>query len=284
MRMRSLIMVLALTLIGGAVFAQTVCIPAPGTSTTTGPVGSGPMVTSNEVEMFNHNYVVGCYGISDATVNDLRQRHDWGTIYFIANMAKKTGRPITEIASLAEQGVAWNDIASRYNVAMSDLTAPMCPTTVAMVPGAGMTTAGYGTGASVMPVYITDRHGNIVLTAYDDARLKMRGYSWQDIAIAANIAAQTGLTVDDVLTYTGTGTTWPQIALRFGLNADDVVDTTMYPFPRSSERMQYGYRAPVGAGAVVYPSSPQGMSTYQPMPSTPQTQTSPTSPEVPSTY
>lgn len=279
MSVRSLLIVLALVLVAGAAYAQdsTICVPAPGTTTTTTSTEMGTTTTvavTPEVESYNINFVSSTYGISPATVRDLRTKHDWGTIYFMANVAAKTGRPITEIASLAEQGMTWNQIASRYNVAMSDL----------LVPGPRTAVAGYVGEIGTRPVtttWMADKYGNIVLTQNEADRLRKQGYSWQDIAIAANVSSRTGQPVYQVLQWTDRGMTWPQIAREYGLNPDDVTDISMYPFDRSGSDSRYlgGMEiqtGPVGAGPMMQPEGTMVVPvTPENTPASPDTMTTP---------
>lgn len=95
---------------------------------------------------------------------------------------------------------------------------------------------------------ITDRYGNVVLTAYDDARLKKQGYTWQDIAMASNISAYTGEPIYDVLQNRGYGTTWPQWAVRYGVDPRRITDVSCYPFEHSNKALRV--RTPIGAGSV----------------------------------
>lgn len=283
MRMRTLILVLALMMVVAVVYAQadtsatatagdtsagasvttdnsttsssatvttdqgtTTCVPAPGASTSSATTGMSTTTTTtaalDPVEQFNRNFVSSYYNISPATVASLRDKgHPWEHIYFMANMAQKTRQPITQIAQLEEQGMSWNDIANRYNIALADLQNPFVPTT---------RVAGFTSEIGTPPVrtWMSDRYGNVVLTSRDDRMLKKMGYSWNDIAVASNIAAKTGNRPIEVLQWLDRGLTWPQIAREYGVNPSTVMDVSNYPFSRT------GYYEPT----EVFGSTPAG--------------------------
>lgn len=262
------------------------------TTTTTTPVGAGPTTTtvptgtmqpcppgttmtgmvetmSPEVETFNTAFLSSYYGLSSAAISNLRaQGFTWGEINFISNVAARTQRPITEIAAWRMQGATWPEIASRYNVALTDITTPLMPTS--RVAGfVGETTMMTST---MPPYYLTDRYGNPVLTPIDAQSFMQRGYDWRSIAVAANISARTGVPVGEILAMTDRGMTFTQIALEYGLRPENVLDVSLYPYSRDAVRgasydrrvsnqyqsMTHTYGvtpAPIGAGPT-YPTTP----------------------------
>lgn len=211
------------------------------------PIGTGPVtVMSPEVELFNTNNVVSTFGVDRSQVMQLRQAGwMWGDIYLMANIARMSGRPIMDVVSLRSQGMDWNAIATQFNISAAAITtAPIVPTT---------RVAGYVTEFGYQPIYYkTDPWGNPVLTRYEAERLSRLGYDWQNIAIAANISAQTGVPVREVLSWIDRGYTWQQVARQYGLDAEEVMDVTQYPFGRTPGTMTMPTTSqPVGAGPVM---------------------------------
>lgn len=199
-------------------------------TTETAPAGAGPTVptgimtaTTPEVETFNTNLVATTFGIDRTSVTSLRQAGwSWGDINLMAQIAQKTGQPISQIASLRAQGLSYTDIAARYNLTAMDVTIPS--PVVTRVAGA-VTEYGY------QPIYyLTDPWGNPVLTRFEAERLSRLGYRWQDIAVASNISAKTGAPVTEVLSWIDRGYTWPQVARQYGLSPRSVMDISRYPF------------------------------------------------------
>jgi uncharacterized protein (DUF433 family) len=171
------------------------------------------------VDQFNSNFVTSNFGISPTTVADLHSRYDWGTIYFMANLSRQTGRPISEIAALADQGMSCSDIANRYNVAMA---APaVCPP------------IGAGPAVAVQPAtcsWIGGPGGYVSLTPFEARRLSKMGYTWQDIAVATNISMQTGDPVYQILQWTDRGWTWNQVAREYGVDVDYAMNIGGFPY------------------------------------------------------
>lgn len=270
-----------------------------GTITTTPPVGSGPTVPtgttmqpgtttttttttmvetmSPEVEAFNTQFLSNFYGLSSSTISSLRsQGFTWGEINFMANMAARTQRPITEIAMYRSQGSTWPEIAGRYNVALTDVTTPFMPTSrVAGFTGqTGMMTMGM---VGVPPYYLSDRYGNPVLTPTEAQAFIARGYDWRSIAVAANISARTGVPVHDILSMTDRGMTFSQIAMQYGLRPEYITDVSLYPYSHENVTVTtttttYG-TAPVGAGPGIY--NPVNPMMTQPTPSSTPSTTNP---------
>jgi hypothetical protein len=272
MRLTTLVLVLLLALATVATFANGIGPTPPAeeevTPTPTTPEGAGPTMPetqpvvpsmnvgpttpvcpqpTSDVEVFNTNFVSTTFGIDCPSLTGLRQAGwAWGDIYILANIANKTGRPILEIANLRSQGMAYDQIACRYNLAASDILMPTPPMIQTRVAGF---TGEYG----YMPLYYkTDPWGNPVLTRFDAERLTRMGYAWTSIASAANVSAVTGMRVEDVLLWIDRGYTWTQISSMYGVDCDYVTVIDQYPFARESG---FGIcptgapcPAPVGAG------------------------------------
>lgn len=193
------------------------------------PAAGAPAMTP-EVEMFNSNLVVAAFGVDKQSVMSLRQAGwAWGDINLIAQIASRSGQPLTTIASWRSQGLSWADIASRYNLTAMDITMPSLVTT---------RVAGFVAEYGYQPIYYrTDPWGNPVLTRYEARRLSRLGYNWQSIAVAANIAAEAGVSVQEVLAWTDRGYTWTQIARQYAVDPRKVTDISKYPFAKEAGMM-----------------------------------------------
>ena len=260
MRLTTLLLVSIFMIASVAVFANGMqptqpVTPEEPTMPTMPPSGAGPSVTPQQpmqpmmpvmtmdVETFNTNYVVSTFCVDAATVTALRQAGwSWGDIYVMSSIASMSGRPLLEIAGYRSQGLPYDQIAARFNIASTQILAPMPTTRVAG------TTQTYG----YLPIYYrTDPWGNPSLTRFDAERLTRLGYDWRDIAAACNITSRTGVPVRDVLAWTDRGYTWPQISRIYGVNMDWITrDIERYPFPRTCGGEVAPICPPVGTGPV----------------------------------
>jgi len=277
MRLTTLLLVSIFALAAVGVFANGLTTPQPATPdvtppvgtgptpmtpdttppTTTPPVGTGPTVptptpstavtlVSPEVEQFNLNLVTSNFMVDSASVLALRQAGwMWSDIHLLAHIANQTNRPIIEIANLRSQGMTYTNIGQRYNLTMAQLTTPMF---------IRQRVAGFIGEYGYQPIYYrTDQWGNPVLTRYDAERLSRLGYDWRSIAIAANISAETGVSIREILQWTDRGYTWKQVARQYGLDPNDVMDVSKYPFGRDSGQIMIPTTQPVpptGAGPM----------------------------------
>lgn len=258
MRFTTLLLVSIFTLAAVGVFANGITAPQPATPDVTPPVGTGPTVptpttpsttvtlVSPEVEQFNLNLVTTTFGVDSTSALALRQAGwMWSDIHLLAHIANQTNRPIIEIANLRSQGLTYANIGQRYNLTMAQLTMPTF---------IRQRVAGFVGEYGYQPIYYrTDKWGNPVLTRYDAERLSRLGYDWRNIAIAANISAETGVSMRDILQWTDRGYTWDQVARQYGINPDDVMDVSQYPFARDMGQIITPTTQPVppaGAGPM----------------------------------
>jgi hypothetical protein len=201
-------------------------VPAPATVVTS---SNDPLVISTITQF---------YRIDPATVSRLQARgYTAGDFAMLGNISVRTGKPISEVSDLRAQGMSWDDIGRRYNVASADMMmAPMGMMVTPMMrqgPVAGVT-------QEVIvgrPAPIVDRDGQIILTERQAHGFMRQGYSWRDIAVAANISRETGMSVSDVLTMTTRGLTWDVICRDLGLDPREMKDISYYPY--SKERVKY---------------------------------------------
>ncbi|MEN6521997.1 MAG: hypothetical protein ABFD46_12710 [Armatimonadota bacterium] len=281
MRLTTLLLVSIFVLACAGVYANGIgTTPEPTTppeETTLPPVGTGPttptLVTppttvstvSPEVEQFNLNLATTTFTVDSASVIALRQAGwTWADIYMLAHIANQANRPILEIANLRSQGLSYSNIGQRYNLTMAQLITPSVIRT---------RVAGFVGEYGYQPIYYkTDLWGNPVLTRYDAEKLSRMGYDWRNIAIAANISAETGVSMSDIMSWADRGYTWQQISRQYGVDPDKVMDVSKYPFSRepgvyTTSTNQYTTPTtqpppPTGAGATT--PSPSG--TYQTIP------------------
>lgn len=218
-------------------------MPPVGAGPAMPPAAAGMMAMTPEVEAFNTNFVTMNFGVDRNSVMGLRQAGwQWGDIYLMAHIASRANQPILEVANLRSQGMAWNDIGGRFNMTAMDLTTPVTVRT---------RVAGFVTEVGFQPIYYrTDPWGNPVLTRYEAERLSRLGYRWENIAIAANVSAETGVAVRDVLSWIDRGYTWSQVAIQYGLDIDDITDISKYPFARERGAMAPMTSPPTGAGPM----------------------------------
>lgn len=181
---------------------------------------------------------------------------------------------------------------------------PSAETTTPAVPPTGMVApAAPGAGPEACcppPVsaygrgWTANQYGNVVLTEADARRLACEGYPCEDIAIANNIAIETGASVREVLAWTDRGLTWLQISMYYGVDYNQVKNISGYPFigiggtcgmgagpapcpppcptpcptpcPNPCEQPATICNPPVGAGPATPPAPPA-----EPAPTTPST-------------
>lgn len=87
-----------------------------------------------------------------------------------------------------------------------------------------------GTG----PCQVCDWSGNVLLNYAQVMDLYANGNDWLDVAIAANVARETGYPIREVLTQLKSLGTWQQTLLLFGVSEDTAYNVADYPFPRRS--------------------------------------------------
>jgi len=206
-----------------------------------------------EDETFQRQVAMERFGLNDEQVIDLRMRaFGYGQISVIANAASRCNRPPSEVARMLEQGQSWSEIAQACNITVAQLLEPI---PLAAVAGfRAELRAGIPAPGMVAPPMFYQRMPNRmpVITQRNWEQMRKRGYSWKDVAIAANIAAQTGEDVEKLLRMTRIqGQTWRQIAIRRGLNVEAMMDVSGWPFSRNGKEA-----VPVERPTVVPPPAP----------------------------
>jgi len=195
-------------------------------------------------ECFQRGLAKQRYGLSDDQVTELRMM-GWGytDIYLISNVAthlNKCPRDIMSVARMFADGMTLDQIASANN------------TSVASLLSIGPTTAVAGAMQEICPpppcpptnpcnpvqipkffrMYPNDTP---VVTQQIWNSWRRRGYAWTDVAVAANVASQTGETLEYLLRLVRvSGRLWVNIINERGLDQCKTMDVSGWPFERTS--------------------------------------------------
>ena len=213
-----------------------------------------------EDETFQRQMIVDRFRLSDQQVTDLRMRGwNYPAISMVANAGLRSEGEPSDIAAMLERGQTWEQIAQSYNTTVALLLEPVPVEAVAgfvaearpaIPPPAGM--------IQVPVVYQRYPNGLPIVTQRLWDGWRKRGYSWRDVAVAANIANMTGERVDDLLRMVRIqGRNWGTIALNRGLHIDRMKDTSRWPFSRNGEAMMPAWtEQPPSPPAAAPPSGP----------------------------
>lgn len=229
---------------------------------------------SPDQNVFNQTFVSQQYAIPVSEIQALRnQGYSWGEVNLIANAAARTGLTTQQIVQMRQQGMSWQAIATQYNMPVSTLTVP-CPVVAPRLSCCAALAAGPVCTRPVIPA-MYNRGGNVLLTQDEVMRFYSKGYDWTEVAIAANIARETGYPVEQVLRDMRSGMVWQQVAQYYGVSPNTAFDVCAYPFPRTSiyspamearnlqQIARYQTTPIAGAGPLYTPVQPAG--TTQPI-------------------
>ena len=219
-------------------------------------------------ESFQRQSVMQRYSLTADQVNSLRmQGWSYDSISLIANASTRcAGKSTDEISNMLLQGQTWDQIASACSTTVATLLTPVPPTVVQApsMPG----TAGAGAMPVVAPLtyYRMTPNGVPVLRQDQWRAYQRRGFSWVDVAIAANISSMNGYDIDNLLRQVRiSGTTWSQIVTDLGLDPDKVHDVSGWPWDRTPgayasaevRALERNYGSMPGTtGAEMAPSAP----------------------------
>jgi hypothetical protein len=201
---------------------------------------SGKAVLPPE-ENFHRQAISQRFPVKEEQWNDLRMRSwSYADIAVMSSVASRCDKQPTEIARMLEEGQTWEQIADACNITVAMVFTPIPATAVAgfrAEVGPGMVAPG---GMVATPMYyLRFPNGRPVVSQDMWMAWKDRGYSWRDVAVAANIAARTGENVDDLLRMARIqGRTWTTIALERGINVKDAMDVSRWPFGMDGEMMR----------------------------------------------
>jgi hypothetical protein len=76
--------------------------------------------------------------------------------------------------------------------------------------------------------------GNVMITQEEAIRYYAMGNDWINVAIAVNIARETGYPISNVLADLRSGQTWEMVALTYGVAPSKAFNISCYPFPQKS--------------------------------------------------
>jgi len=180
---------------------------ASTTTTTSAAAAPAAMPADQALSMYQQNFLRSYYGISDS---DLAAWHARGysdaDIAMAANVAANTGATTAQILALRDQGMSWDQIARQYNMSVADITriapAPLSQDQLAF-----------------QRSYLMRTYG---LSEAEVNSLQQMGYSADEIAMAASLAARANKPIADVLALRRQGLSWTQVAQRYNLQPEVV--------------------------------------------------------------
>jgi hypothetical protein len=182
------------------------CLPAAAQGTTS---SSGRQFTQSEHLM--HHVIASHFGLTHQQVMDLHGKgYTYEEIATAANIASRSGRPLSDVVALRDQRMEWPAIASQYGVAQSDLA------TTSRVMGARSTMSGPSNYA--MPNTNIDWSRRYELTPLEMKRLRAKGLDDDEIYVVANAARYSGRDVDEFVQRVFRGSTTEMIAMELNLS------------------------------------------------------------------
>jgi hypothetical protein len=151
---------------------------------------------------------------------DLHGRgHSYEDIATAANIAARSGRPLTDVMAMRDRRMEWPAIASSYGMTEADLYRPPA----SRVAGA-RTEIMAGQSNYAIPNTDIDWSRTYELTPLEMKRLRAKGLSDKEIFVAANAAALSGRPVDAVVDAILRGETTHQIARELNVSATSLDD------------------------------------------------------------
>jgi hypothetical protein len=232
-------------------------------------------------ECFQRGLAKQRYALSDDQVTRLRtMAWDYEDIYLISNVAtnlKKCPRDIMAVANMFADGMTLDQIASSNN------------TTVASLLAIGPTTAVAGAMQEICPVPCPPRDpcitcnprdipkyyrmypsGLPVVTQQSWCQFRARGYAWTAVAVAANIAAETGESVESLIRMVRIqGRLWADIASERGLSPCKMMDVSEWPFDRNNNSLSRQEERQLESKQGKWPCAPEAGPCPAPCPPAP---------------
>lgn len=204
------------------------------------------------------------FGMSASDYTNLRmQGLSPAQINTVANIAKQCNQtPMQAANTYMMNGGDLNAVASACGISVATILTP-APSVVAVVPTTpavpGTVAAGPMPSVPTYSYYLLYPNGTPVLTESQWLSYARRGYNWRDVAIAANISAQTGTSIDQLLREVRIqGMTWQQVAIEQGVSYDQVTDVSGWPWgttarnPLGSAPPPPSLSSPSGTGTSNY--------------------------------
>ncbi|MHB0999495.1 MAG: anti-sigma factor domain-containing protein [Armatimonadota bacterium] len=194
------------------------------------------MAVMPEDEMFQRQLMAQRFNLTNDQLDSLRMMaFDYSDIALVSNVAQRCNRMPMEVASMLQQGQSWNQIATTCNTTVAMLMDPIPMQAVAGFRGEA--TPGMGSTMGTM-FYGRLPNGRPVVTWDTWQQLQRRGYTWREVAVAANISAMTGEDINDILRAAKIqGQTFSSIAMDRGIVPATVMDVDDWPFSRNGDSM-----------------------------------------------
>ncbi|MCX6375316.1 MAG: hypothetical protein NTU88_04635 [Armatimonadetes bacterium] len=227
-------------------------------------------------ECFQRQLVMQRYNLKDDQVTSLRMMGaSYRDITLIANVATHLGKCPTDVMGVARlfmDGQTLDQIASANN------------TTVASLLSVGPGTAVAGSVQEICPpppcppknpcnpvetlkYYRMYPNGLPIVTAKSWKAWQNSGYSWVDVAIAANIASRTGEPVDGLLRMVRIqGRLWTDILVERGLSQCGMLDVSTWPFDTKGTSLSRQEQRQVENQQNRWPCAPGGAPGTRPCP------------------
>jgi len=200
-----------------ACLAVGLCLPALAQQSTS---AAGREFTPAEHLM--HSVLASYFSLSHQQVMDLHARgYGYEDIATAANLAARSGRPLTDVIAMRDQRMEWVTIASQYNVAEADINRPY-----ARVAAERTTMGGSMAGQSnyAMPNTNIDWSRKYELTPLEMKRLRAKGLTDREIFLAANASTLSGRDVDSIVDRIFRGQPADQIAEELNLSVASITD------------------------------------------------------------
>lgn len=155
------------------------------------------------------------YGFDSAMVSSLQAKGYTAADFApLGNLSMRTGKPKSELAALHDQGMSWSQIATRYNVSMSDMKMPMqMPMQMQMAMMMSPEVDAYNSAFAMQYFGLSDSQ---------IASLKAQGLTWGEIYMTANLAQRAGRPVTEIASLRQQGLTWNDIGGRYNIAMTDV--------------------------------------------------------------
>jgi hypothetical protein len=212
--------------------------PAPPTSTMTTTTSMSSMTDSEPLVVAT---VIRYYNIDPATAAQLQAKgYTARDFAMLGNLSSRTGKPVSEFVGLRSQNMSWSDIASRYQVSMSDM---IVPTAMMMSPEVDA----YNRQFANQYFGISDAE----ITA-----LRAQGMPWGQIYMTANLAHRANQPVSQIAALHSQGLSWVEIGSRYSIASADISSPFMMTGRVAGVAAQVGpmaWQAPIydRAGSVV---------------------------------
>jgi DNA-binding CsgD family transcriptional regulator len=193
------------------------CLPALAQTTTT----SGQRQFTQS-EHLMHNILASHFGLTHQQVMDLHGRgYSYEDIATAANIAARSGRPLSDVIAMRDRRMEWPAIGSQYGVVEVDIYRVM-PMRVAGARTTMSETVTAGQSRYAMPKTDINWSRAYELTPAEMKRLRAKGLRDSEIFVAANAAALSGRPVDDIVQMIFRGQTADQIAREMNLSVDSL--------------------------------------------------------------